>query len=578
MLAALASCQVVPPAGGSGSTAGRSLDLPLPDGSHRMVALEDRGAQARLGDGRHTRSLPFAAGHVIAFGALPDALVHEIEQSDDPLLTVSGSWRDGSFRPDGVDLLEPDAMMGSQGVATGVPLYDSLLSRLQGETFGAEQRASVDGAGVQGLELNCTAGAAPAGVQLRGHLGGTLDRRSAALRVRMRGNGSFPVLVADGARAVAEDPLAVGTLEPGSDWTRVDLPLPRADWQPGDWQSLTLACPDGAARLEIASLEVVLADHLPVPGSRALWVWTPTAWQQDGGGLIAHLRASGAREVFVSVPLADESCQGDGCMVAQPEQLAAFLGDAAAAGLKVWAVAGDPLAVLPEEREAWLGRARAYAQFNRGQPAGMRLAGVQYDIETYLLPGYDQAPEAWNARFLGLLADLRASADGMPLDVVVPWWFGQGGNSPPDLLAGLASRVDRLTVMDYRTDPAQVLQSALPFIEWGRRHDRPVRIAVESGPLPDLETRRYATAARGELWLVELGGQHLYLLLDAAFASDGSVRVFASRGGHLVRATQTTFYRRPEALWRMVARLEDEFAAAAGFAGVAIHGLDAAWY
>jgi hypothetical protein len=211
-------------------------------------------------------------------------------------------------------------------------------------------------------------------------------------------------------------------------------------------------------------------------------------------------------------------------------------------------------------------------------PPNSRLAGIQYDIEAYLVPGYNQAPAAWNRRYLELLQALRSNGGGLALDVVVPWWFGQGGDSPPELLEALGPLADRLTVMDYRTDGAQIVQSALPFMEWAQRWQRDVRIAVESGPLPDQEWRRYARAGRGELWLFSLDRQDLYALFDTPAEGDASAQVFAARGGHLVKAGQTTFFERPEALWRTVAQLEDVFGATRSFAGVAIHGLDHAWY
>ncbi|MDE3011818.1 MAG: hypothetical protein KGI67_13110, partial [Pseudomonadota bacterium] len=274
----------------------------------------------------------------------------------------------------------------------------------------------------------------------------------------------------------------------------------------------------------------------------------------------------------------DEACTGQACAVADAAQLAAFLRLAAASGVRVWAVAGDPRAVLPEERAAWIGRAAAYRQFNLAQPPAARLAGVQYDIEAYLVPGYGEDPAGWNQRYVDLLRRLREAGGSMAMDVVVPWWFGRGGDSPAELLTALQPLVDILTVMDYRTDGDQLVQAAVPFVAWAQHGGRQVRIALESGPLPDLEARRYEAAEQGELLLLELGNQAVYALLATPLAAGPRAQVFARRGGHLVKAAQTTFAGRPEALRLAVLHLEDAFAATRAFAGVAIHGLDQAWY
>ncbi len=555
----------------------RTIEILDADGGSRSIGLFESHGRARLSDGAQSMSLPVSAAHVIGFGWVPPGLAAQAAAAPASLMALSGVHRSEGFIPESVDLVDENPLPPVAGRA-GLPLYAPALPRLQAELFGSEGRARLVGSLPHGLDLICSDGAAPAGVLLRGALDDTLRQRNAALRLRVRGKGRFTLLVADGARAAAEDPLAIGELVAGPDWTRVDLTLPLQSWQPADWQALTLACPAQAARLELDSLEVVLADRAAVPGSRALWVWNPLAWRDDGAGLLGHVRASGGRELFISVPLADEKCLGAACRVADPEPLAGFLAQAAQSGIAVWVVAGDPRAVLPEEREAWRGRASAYARFNAGQADRARLAGIQYDIEAYLVPGYQQSPEAWNQRYLDLLQDLRGVGGDLAVDLVVPWWFGQGGNSPPQLLEALAPLADRLTVMDYRTDAGQIVQSALPFLEWAQRWQRDVRIGLESGPLPDQEWRRYARAPRGELWLFRLDRQDLFALLDTPADGEAPAQVFAARGGHLIRAGQTTFFERPDALWRMVAQLEDVFGTTRAFAGVAIHGLDHAWY
>lgn len=579
LTAALSGCAAVAPSPAPIALPEQAaLRVVQPEGGERRISLVEQSGQARVLTQGASRTLPVAAAHVLGMGLVDPDLAARI--ADDARLGVvlSGRAADpAGFRPDSLEAAEEDLQPAAEP-EPGLPFYAPVLPRLHGETFGAERRAHWDGSLRQGLNVHCAPGSAPAGVSLGGPLQGTLGVRHAALHLRVRGQGRFTLLIADGARSAAEDPLPLGAIEAGAEWADHLLVLPASGWQPGDWQALTLACPDTEAAIEIASAELIFADRTVQPGTRALWVWNPKAWMSDPEVLLARLHDTAAAEVFVSVPLRDEACQGEDCAVAHPEALARFLALAAQAGIQVWAVAGDPAAVLPEERAAWIGRASAYARFDRALGGAPRLAGIQYDIEPYLVPGYAQASAAWDARYLDLLHDLRAAGGALAVDVVVPWWFAQTGGAAPDRLEKLAAVADRLTVMDYRTDALQITRSALPFLDWGRRAQRAIHIALESGPLPDLDTRRYARADRGELWLFRLGDQTVYTLLDAPAAPPAGVSVFAARGGHRVRAAQTTFHGRPDALWREVAALEQAFGGAAAFAGVAIHGLDQTWY
>jgi hypothetical protein len=149
------------------------------------------------------------------------------------------------------------------------------------------------------------------------------------------------------------------------------------------------------------------------------------------------------------------------------------------------------------------------------------------------------------------------------------WWSGQpyrGGS----LLDALAPHVDAVAVMNYRTDPARIRESAEPFLAWGARHRRSVRIALEAGPIDDEVVRHYRPAKSGELWLIELGGQPVLALLDKpAAVSTGRAFAFSHQTG--APGGAVTFRGKTRELVALTAQLEAEWAAWPGFAGVALH-------
>jgi hypothetical protein len=555
----------------------RSAEVVLPDGSLVTLTLDAVNDGVSLAFGTTARTLPFRFPDVLGFGFLDPGVAASVDQRPGAILDVLGARTESEFLPETVEVVEATPPEPHRHPGAPEP-YVTLLPGLKVETYSDTDRARLAKDTRSGIVLTCGPGQDASGILLTGLLQGLDAAHPGGLRVRIRGAGEFELLVSDQAHLKAEEPVPVGSITATPQWSEHDLLLPAAGWHADDLRGVTIACPDVRGTLELASLELILADRVAEPAAPAVWVWAPERWQTQARDLLEHLKSVGAHELFVTVPLVDERCVPGSCAVANAELLARFLVQAQLAGIRVWAVSGDPQAMLAEDRPAWLGRAAAYAEFNRSEPVGARLAGVQYDIEPYLLPGYKLAPQTWNRAWLDLLGQLHAAGAGLPVDVVVPWWFGQVADSPPSLLDALVPLVERLTVMDYRTEQDAVVRAAIPFLEWGRRHDRKVRIALEAGPLAEEEVRRYAPAPSGELWLGVVGGHPVYVLLRSPVAATAGGKLFALQGRHAAAAANTSFLGQQDALWHMVQRVDAAFGGVSAYSGVALHGLDAAWY
>jgi hypothetical protein len=208
------------------------------------------------------------------------------------------------------------------------------------------------------------------------------------------------------------------------------------------------------------------------------------------------------------------------------------------------------------------------------EPAA-RLAGLQFDVEPYLLPEYGAARIDWDARYLAMARTLREAAGNLRLELVLPfWWDGKTA-----LLDGLAPLVDGLAVMDYRTDPAQLGSFAIPFLDWGARHGRQVRIALEAGPIAAETQRRYVRADAGEaagLLHLRLGGQQVLAVLREPVVATGdrSGAPFRLQSTREIDGSATTFHHDKAALLRLLPALESDFSAWDGaFGGIALHEL-----
>jgi hypothetical protein len=450
-----------------------------------------------------------------------------------------------------------------------MPLRANLLERMQARAFGVEERVRIKlEAGT--LTIACGAGTRPAGVLLGGPW--FLPRARLRLAASHAGRAGFALEAADATHAAHETALALGTLpaQPSANAPAFRLALPGTLDRAG-WRHFVLQCPAQASSLTLHGLALE-PDPAPAarPPARATWVWKAADWREHGAGLLDWAEAHGVRELFIAVPFKNNTLQ-------EPARLAAFIRAAGARGLRVLSVDGDPHMVLPERQAALAKLVRAYAAYNASVEPSARLAGLQFDVEPYLLPEYGAGKADWDARYLAMAHTLRGAAGSLRLELVVPFWWDR----KTALLDGLAPLADALAVMDYRTDPAQVTAFAVPFLDWAARHGRQVRIALEAGPIAPETQRRYVRAAGGEPGDLlrlraggESGGQQVLAVLREPVDAVPGAELFRLQSTREIDGSATTFHREKQALLRVLPALEADFGAWGGaFAGIALHEL-----
>jgi hypothetical protein len=477
-------------------------------------------------------------------------------ETADDVIVLNGNVTDGRFTVSEHDL--PSAAPGPARPEP-MPLHKNLLESMAVRTFGVEERVQARLDHGQ-LRVTCGAGQRPAGVILTGPW--FMTRANTVLTAAYEAQGgAFTWQVADAAREDRGDALALGLLSPADKAARLAVPaaLDRAGWR-----QFVLLCPASAARIDLRRLAQEPA-AAPKAAPRATWVWRPGDWIDGGPALLDWAAGQGIRELFVTVPLAD------GAAVRDPGQLAAFVRAAGTRGIGIYSVDGDPHMVLPGEAAAAVRRVHAYAAYNAAQPADARLRGAQFDVEPYLLPETVLVPARRDAAYVDMARALKAAAGaGLRLEFVVPFWWGRN----PALLDALAPYADALAVMDYRTDRDQIVDFAIPFLDWASAHGRQVRIALEAGAIEPEVQRRYVKAAGGpgDLQAVDVGGCQVLVLLRKPVAG-ADARLYRLAATRTVDGSATTFHRDKPALLRQLPGLEQEFGLWDGFGGIAIHEL-----
>ena len=369
-----------------------------------------------------------------------------------------------------------------------LPPGANLLGDAHGEAeavpFGVEERCRAE-AREGGIDLICTPGTSAAGLLLRF---GARYPHGAALAGAVQAAGD-PGFRAQFGRSGDDAGEALG-VAPGT-----LFPLPGGAGNAPAQLVILAPAAGGTLRIARAALVPATRPQSPAQGAGA-WAWEPALWQTRGPALLDAARDRGLARLSVTLAITDDG------RVEDPDALAAFVRAARIRGIAVEAVEGDPDMVFAGGLAAAVRRARAIADYQRVAAPEARLAGVQYDIEPYALPAWGREPAGyggWSDAVLALARALEA-----PIHLVLPFWIAEEEEGRAFLRA-VEAAVSGVTAMAYRTDAARIAVAAEPLLAWGSARGKPVRVALETGPVAEETEQLFHPAPRGRLAVAPAG-------------------------------------------------------------------------
>lgn len=426
-------------------------------------------------------------------------------------------------------------------------LMEDLRGAVTTVPFGRSGRCAAEKSGPD-IVATCSAGADVAGIAVQ--FNGIVPPGAAARAfVAAEGSAAFRVQVVE----AGDDATAAMAVS-----ERLHLPLPG---ESGARLQLVILAPAAGGALRLTDLRL-----LPIPAARPLdasaWAWQPEAWRAQGDLLIRSAIARNITRLHVSLVIADGE-------VRHSDELASFIRNAARRNIAVEAVEGDPRMVLAEGLSHGLERARAIARYQETASADARLAGVQYDIEPYVLRDWSSEPSDY-ARWSAAVIALSDAAES-PVDLVLPFWVANDENGLA-FLEGIEAAVDGVTVMSYRADGALAAALAQPLLHWGVTSRKPVRIALEAGPVAPESEETFVPAAEGRLAVREEGGQVIATLFAEPTVVPGA-RMYASRGRVVTRPERISFLGDEQRMVETAHGVAQVASAWESFAGIGFHGL-----
>jgi hypothetical protein len=228
--------------------------------------------------------------------------------------------------------------------------------------------------------------------------------------------------------------------------------------------------PDSEVKIELLTVERTAGPRQKTPG-RGFWVWEYRHTLAHPETVLGACRRYGCGRLLIQMPALEDAAS-------LWEAYAHFLSTAPDQGIEAFALDGYPEAI--HTPEALLHKVRRL----RAVLAGRRWAGIQLDIEPYLLADFF-VDETGLERYLAVLEQIRQALEGQArLSVVIPFWFTAQTLRGRPVAFTVLDRADEVAVMSYRTRLDELRAITEDILRYGDLVGTPVWLALETQPLP----------------------------------------------------------------------------------------------
>lgn len=238
---------------------------------------------------------------------------------------------------------------------------------------------------------------------------------------------------------------------------------------------------------------------------KALWVWNtdailPSATEQ--AALVDFCSRQAVTHVYLQLPKEEKAGPG-GKVLPLDDRWKSFLALLSHRGIRAYALDGFRDYALPEWHERVLETVRKIVEYNRKASLEERFAGIHYDIEPYLIPGF-QGPRRWQilSAYLELLEKMsvQTRSAGMHLGADIPFWYDatdswtglnfviQFHGKLKPISEHIIDLLDSVTIMDYRTfafGADGIAAQAEGELAYAAKTGKKVFVGLETTKLPD---------------------------------------------------------------------------------------------
>lgn len=395
--------------------------------------------------------------------------------------------------------------------------------------------------------------------------GGLLDGLSyGLLHLRGQAEGRFTLAVEDWAASRREGNSPVATVSGTFD---VTIPLQQLGRQVDlrTLAALVVVTEERHARLILDRVELRQGTPAVSPPRRTgFWVWNYRAMLEHPEHIFAACQRQHCARLLIQMPrMTDEDVVWSA--------YARLFGTARELGIEALALDGYPEAI--QEPRALADKLHKLLHLVDARA----LAGIQLDIEPYLLPGFFHS-EAGPRQYLDAIDLFNEVIGGRTrLSMVIPFWLAEKTVGGRPLAFAVMDRVEDVAVMSYRTDLDELARIADDTLRYGDLMGVSVWLALETTSLPVEHHVLLTRKARPESAeaVLDYDTRRLDLAPLPPTPADGHRREwFRTHHRFTLRPERVTFAGRSRAQVVEVIQVLGERVLHHSFSGVLIHDVD----
>ncbi|WP_456431420.1 hypothetical protein [Nitratifractor sp.] len=149
----------------------------------------------------------------------------------------------------------------------------------------------------------------------------------------------------------------------------------------------------------------------------------------------------------------------------------------------IWGLDGDPHDIFDGSR--FIDDLRTLKTLRHRFPHAV--AGLQVDIEPYLLKDFSKNRDAYLKRYLQLIRELSQAARrfGLKLSVVIPFWFDDLYIDGKPIAFSVIDAADETVLMSYRNNFDDLLSISRDILAYASAKHKAVKLGIELKELPD---------------------------------------------------------------------------------------------
>jgi len=197
---------------------------------------------------------------------------------------------------------------------------------------------------------------------------------------------------------------------------------------------------------------------------RAMWLWN---WDNNQDVLNFSL-AHHVKEIFTY------AYPGFSTDTTLSTKLADLTSRATAAGIRMWAMGGDPSWVTnPQAALNWEHEVITSGYFN----------GIHLEIEPHSEDGYWDNQDTRNYDYIHLLTAMHAAKGTHTLELSLPWWYHTIAYGATTLDVAAISAVDQITIVTFNDTADGIITDTEHAAAAAHTLNKPYRLASETNPV-----------------------------------------------------------------------------------------------